>query len=245
MFSKIFLDYTDNLFSTLINNTKFEDITQGRKGAILVNPINNIIPIVRTTSKYQNQVLKFQSIHNDIINKIQKESGIDIIFNNAMIELYDNTYCKMGFHSDLELDLELESYIAIYSCYENPTDTSSYRKLIIKNKISNVETKIIMDHNSVILFDLSFNRNHHHKIILENVTRNNNWIGITFRLSKTFIHHIDSIPYFYGTDKILKLADDDETRSFYLLRSKENKNINFIYPEIDYTISESDLKSIK
>lgn len=241
MFTKIILDYKMNLFPDLIKSTDFEDITNGRKGAILVDPTNNLIPLVRTTTKYTKPAQKFKSIHYDIINEIKKGANInEIKFNNVLIEVYDNKYTTMGFHSDQSLDLENGSYIAIYSCYENIKGTN-YRNLIVKNKVTNELTEFIMEHNSVILFDFSTNQQYLHKIILKNNNINNRWLGITFRLSKTFIHHINNIPYFYKTDNVLMLANNEECKDFYKLRGKENKSLEFKYPDINFTISASDL----
>ena len=39
----------------------------------------------------------------------------------------------------------------------------------------------------------------------------------------------------------LTLADDDQRREFYHLRSRENNETDFAYPRLTYTISESDL----
>ena len=39
----------------------------------------------------------------------------------------------------------------------------------------------------------------------------------------------------------LTLADDEQRREFYKLRSRENHETDFTYPRITYTISESDL----
>lgn len=36
-------------------------------------------------------------------------------------------------------------------------------------------------------------------------------------------------------------ADDEQRREFYQLRRRENKETDFIYPLLTYTISESDL----
>jgi len=244
MFTKINLDNKTNLFPELLSITEFEDITKGRKGAILVDNRKDLIPLVRTTTKYIKPVQKFKQIHYNIMEKIRKKTNLNNIgFNNALIELYDNQYCTMGFHTDQALDLADDTYIAIYSCYENPQ--LNLRKLIIQNKITNKQSEIIMDHDSVIVFNLSTNQQHLHKIILENIQNNNNqWLGITFRLSKTFIQHINDIPYFYQTTNILRVANDEECKDFYQLRSKENKNIEYKYPEINYTISPSDLLRI-
>jgi len=228
MFTKIVLDYKQNLFPELTKVTEFEDITKGRMGAVLVDIQNDLIPLVRTTTKYTNPAQKFNLFHYDIMEKI------GIKFNNALIEVYDNQYCTMGFHSDQALDLEDGSYIGIYSCYENHLNQTNPRKLIIKNKTTNKISEITMDHNSVILFQLSTNQQYLHKIILENnkSNQNNKWLGITFRLSKTFINPINNV---------LKLANEEESKNFYKLRSEENKSLNFQYPEINYTISMSDL----
>lgn len=242
MFAKLTLDNKKNLFSELFHTTEFEDITHGRKGAVLVDIRKAHIPLVRTTTKYTKPAQKFNTLHYDIIDKIRKKSNIEnIAFNNALIELYDTQYCTMGFHSDQSLDLADDSYIAIYSCYENLPQNP--RKLIIQDKITNKQSEIILDHDSVVLFNISTNQRHLHKIILENNHDNNRWLGITFRLSKTFIHFVDNVP-FLGNN-MLKIADNDETKNFYQLRSKENKSIEYKYPEINYTISNSDLLHVQ
>ena len=77
--------------------------------------------------------------------------------------------------------------------------------------------------------------------IVFNNNSQNNWLGITFRLSKTFINFINEIPYFYNSERILKLANNEETKEFYKLRKNENTNIDFKWPNLDYTINKSDL----
>ena len=71
MFSKFVLDFTDNIFQLLYESTKFEHICNGRIGAIMVDSYN-MIPIVRTTTKYNNIVQKFLPIHHTIIENIKK-----------------------------------------------------------------------------------------------------------------------------------------------------------------------------
>lgn len=244
MFTRLTLDHDQNLFHTLEGTTEFEEITAGRKGAVLVNNSDGRIPLVRTTTMYKNPVQKFKLVHYNIMNSIrQKAREICPEFNNALIEVYDNKYCTMGFHSDQALDLAEDSYIAVYSCYENPNEASE-RKLIINNKISNETSEIVMIHDSVILFGMDVNRQHLHKIILENNKTNNRWLGITFRLSKTFIKYIDDKPIICQTNSVLNLATDEERKMFYKLRGMENNNPDFVYPEINYTISASDLIKI-
>ena len=145
----------------------------------------------------------------------------------------------MKFHSDQDLDLDKNSMIAVFSCYQYPENKDSYRTLYIRDKISNKTDKIIMSHNSVILFSYETNKKFQHKIVLENHKTENQWIGMTLRLSKTFITFDNQTPKI--NNKTLFLANQEQEREFYKLRSQENKNIDFIYPQINYTISENDL----
>lgn len=140
-------------------------------------------------------------------------------YNNAMIELYTNEYRTMSYHSDLALDLVGD--ICIYSCY--PKEEKQRRKLMIKNKTTKEVKEIIMEDNKSITFDLEFNRENLHKIVGTAV-----WMGITYRKSNTYSNQ-------------LRLATENEKVEFFKLRSLENKNVNFVWPKIDYTICSSEL----
>jgi len=250
MFYKIILDLPENLHSDLSQSCLFEDITNGRKGANLVDCVQNVIPIVRTTTNYVLPNQKFLPVHKMIIDKIKQsiikssicdEINPNIDFNNALIEMYNNKYCNMGFHSDQALDLDDDSYICIFSCYDNPKNP---RKLHTKNKITNECSSITLDHNSIILFSTNTNSKYLHKIILENRELPSNWLGITYRKSKTFLKFESDIPFFLDTGKPLILANEDTKKEFYKFRSLENSNIEYAYPEINYTISGGDIKPI-
>lgn len=241
-FVKFVIDQT-NKFDELANATSFEDITNGRKGAVLVDCNNNLIPIVRTTTAYNEPAQKFLPIHYGLIENIKKVSNLNLEFNNALAEIYESSYRTMGYHSDQSLDLAPNSYICIFSCYDDPTDLN-IRKLKIQNKTTNEYSEFLLEHNSFVLFSLSVNANHLHKIVLEN-KNNTKWLGITFRLSKTFVKFINEIPYIYDNTKILRIANDEDKKEFYKHRAKENQNIEYIYPDLDYTISVSDMMFIK
>lgn len=221
MFTIIQLD-VPSYFSQLSND--FEFVTKGRSGAIVVSPNTRGTPIVRSTTIYTQPPALFSGIHNIIISKIQQTVPVE--FNNAMVEVYDNSYRTMKFHSDLSLDLVEGSYIGIFSCY---SDMHSNRKLVICNKTTKEQTTLPLEHNSVILFSTETNRNYLHKIICDTYSTNK-WLGVTFRLSKT-----------YYPETSLTLATEEEKKAFYKLRSQENKLVNFTYPQIMYTISPSDL----
>jgi hypothetical protein len=174
----------------------------------------------------------------------------------------------MGFHSDQSLDLDKNSYICVYSCYNN-AETKNLRKLRIKKKQPSNECNarnnecnnhfdIILEHNSIVMFSVDTNSKYLHSIILENdlshlphlsqstqLESDNLWLGITFRQSKTFIFFNNELPYFPSNNQELILANDKQKKEFYKYRSLENSNIEYIYPEINYTISIGDILPIK
>ena len=83
---------------------------------------------------------------------------------------------------------------------------------------------------------------------MDNYTKepDNKWLGITFRLSKTFIKFVDDKPHIVTDDgklgKELRIATNFEKKEFYKHKSNENAYDGiYNYPEIDYTISKSDL----
>ena len=260
MFSQFQIEFATNIFDELSKSTaEFENIIDGRLGANLIDYQNNLIPLVRTTTIYNKPPQIFLPIHYEIINKIKQvsddtKSKPKLNFNNAMIEIYDSRYTKMGYHTDQSLDLEPDSYICIFSCYDNPL-TPDIRKLKIKEKTTNNCSEFLLNHNSIVLFSLNTNSNHLHKIVLETNTSNTKWLGITFRLSKTFIQHIafrlsktfipcDTVPYFYQSKKVLRLANKEEKKAFMKYKGIENQTTDYVYPEIDYTVSVGDTISI-
>ena len=241
MFLTSYINLQDDIYTKLANSANFEQITKGRLGATLVDCKDDIISLVRTTTIYQNPPTLFQQIHCDIIKEIKLQHDVD--FNNALIEIYSNDYRKMGFHSDQGLDLQDQSYICLYSCYSDP-NPPNVRKLLVREKAAPYNTmEITLHHNSIVLFSTDVNKRYQHKIVLDaNVSQN--WLGITFRLSKTKLKFVDGIPYFFVSDKISKQlvsADQNQRKQFYRYRSLENQSIDYEYPDIDYTISESDM----
>lgn len=245
MFQKYIIDFPKNYFEQLSKSVKFEDITNGRKGANLVECQNKLIPIVRTTTTYHKANQPFLPVHHRLVDAIKKTVRDDNLeFNNALVELYNSKYCTMGYHSDQSLDLKKDSYICIFSCYSNP-NTTELRKLRVKNKDKtekSYEYDIILDHNSAVVFSTDDNRKNLHKIILENNT-DDVWLGFTFRLSNTFIYfdEKDNLPYFHNTNKRLTLADKNERANFLNCRRLENTLVDYEWTEINYTISDGDI----
>ena len=253
-FYKWNLPLQSDSFNELSSMVDFEDLGKGRKGNHLVKVENENIPLVRTTSKYDKPAHKFSKAHDSIVNAIisnsKKEAdlqGVSILFDNALIEIYDKSYFKMKYHSDQALDLEKNSYVALFSCYERPDDIPPplMRRLRIRDKVTTKEHEFLLEHNSVIFFSLATNSKYQHKIILDTSSNkkdsleDSRWLGITFRKSKTLIQFKDNLPYFKNGE-MLKLADENQQKEFYKLRGEENKSMDFNYPWIGYTLSKSD-----
>ncbi len=250
-FAKYTLANADNLFEALMASVQFEELGKGRQGTVLVKP-NELRgnPIVRTTSKYVSAANAFRPIHLKLAKQIEEVASLKSGFNNALIENYTNAYFKMGAHSDLALDLEDDSLIALFSCYETPDLDAPLRRLVVEPKSTEEVTggnqlepvEIALEHNSVVVFSVAANRRFKHKIVLDKSANppENKWLGITFRTSKTFVRIGDGKAYFEDGSQ-LTLASEDQRSEFFSLRGQENRETNFFYPEIAYTISESDL----
>lgn len=237
------LDLEGDIFGEIQGESDFERILDGRSSGNIVLPTDDTYPIVRTTTNYRKPASLFKPVHLRILDALSMaiEDEKKPQFNNAMVELYDDRYKTMTYHSDQILDIADDSYIGIFSCYSKPLETRGRRSLHIKNKLTNETSKIIMENNSIILFSTETNANYQHKVVLENDS-DNQWIGITFRLSKTFVRYTESGPVFCRDGKPLTLATDVERSHFYKLRNVENKNMGFKYTDtIRYTVSESDL----
>jgi len=219
-----------------------EGVTKGRVGGVIVDTTrDHAVPLVRTTTRYTCPPRVFQPVHHELVKQIGKP------FNNGLVEIYTDEYKTMGYHSDQAQDLADDSYIAVLSVYKHP-DRPGKRQLDIKKKGTKEYHSIHMSHGSVILFDLATNAQWNHRIVLPAWERNskcNAWFGITFRLSKTFV--------FYGTlmplGKPLRILDDlhpgdidgEDKSIFYKSRRQENRRTDFVWPDLDFSISPLDL----
>jgi hypothetical protein len=241
-----------NFFPTLSQSVQWEDFSKGRQIANLHRPQeNNKTPIVRTTTVYQQCSQAFSPIHHTIIDGIRAATGIETLdLNNAMLEVYDSRYKTMGFHTDQALDLNPNSCICLFSCYELGADAHP-RVLTVKNKESGHQFEVPLVHHSVVVFSTATNRRHLHKIEAAKTQPkgyvDNRWMGFTLRLAKTFVKfNDDDVPYLIsaGEDEVelreLTMATDDDKGSFFKLKGRENRETDFEWPEIHYTISPSD-----
>ncbi|PKV83171.1 alpha-ketoglutarate-dependent dioxygenase AlkB [Streptomyces sp. TLI_146] len=232
-----------DLFADLSASVHWEDVGKGRRGAVLTN-IDEAsgVPLVRTTTQYSNPTQHFQAVHERLARRVQERAALPVGFNNALIESYTNAYTTMGSHSDQALDLADESFIAVFSCYQHP-EAIPPRKLIFESKGSDGEKfEIPLTHNSVVVFSVDLNRRLRHKIVLDTSVQaaDNQWLGVTFRTSKTFVRFHDGQAHLAQGARLTS-ADDEQRREFYQLRRRENKETDFVYPLLTYTVSESDL----
>lgn len=231
-----------NLFAALSGSVRWEDLGKGRQGAVLAKlDETGGVPLVRTTTQYGSPAQRFQALHEHLAQQIQERAMIPVGFNNALIERYTNAYTSMGSHSDQALDLADDSFIAVFSCYEH-SELGPPRKLIVEDKMSGGEKlEIPLTHNSIVAFSVASNRHLKHKIVLDAPAQaDNQWLGVTFRTSKTLVQYRDGQAVLPSGAR-LTVADDEQRREFYQLRRRENNETDFVYPQLTYTVSESDL----
>lgn len=236
MFSKHILDYQDNLFPVLMLANEWEEFTVHRMGAILVAPTAGHIPIVRTTTAHRKPSQEFRSVHYRLMKDIEDTTKIETAFNNAMAEVYDDKYTNMKFHTDQALDLAEDSYICLFSCYEDE-NVRHPRKLVIKEKRTGTTSEITLDHNSIVLFSVETNRNYLHKIMGAKNVETARWLGITFRRSKTFARFGNDGILRLTDGRYLKIANDEERKEFFRCKKLENQRSDYRYPELCYTLS--------
>jgi hypothetical protein len=232
-----------NLFEELFASARFEDVGKGRLGAVLarVDEAGNV-PLVRTTTRYGIPAQRFRVVHERLARQIQERAALTAAFNNALVERYTNACTTMGSHSDQAIDLADASFIAVFSCYKRP-ELDPPRKLVVELKGAGDDSfEIPLTHNSVVVFSVDTNRRFKHKIVLDRSGRlpENQWLGVTFRTSKTFVRFRDGHTYFPDGVRLTP-ADEEQRREFYQLRRRENNETDFSYPRLTYTISDSDL----
>ncbi|MFE2129557.1 hypothetical protein [Streptomyces amritsarensis] len=240
--SSYVLPIEQNLFAELSASVPWEDVGKGRRGATLTRvDAAHGTPLVRTTTRYNSPSRRFRTVHERLSQQIQEHAALPVGFNNALIESYTNAYRTMGSHCDQALDLADDSFIAVFSCYQHP-EASPPRKLVFESKESDAAFEIPLTHHSVVVFSVHANRLLKHRIVLDAPapTAENQWLGVTFRTSKTFLRFRDGHAYLPSGAR-LTAADDEQSREFYRLRRRENHETDFRYPPLAYTVSESDL----
>lgn len=235
MFQKHLLDCQNDVFSELLHSHPWTDLSPDRKAAMLVSPKPDSIPIVRTTCPTV-ACWVFQSVHLRLMQAVDIASCRSHSFNNAMAEVYGPGYTKMRYHTDCALDLENDSRICIFSCYEEKGDHP--RKLVIRDKVNGEVQEILMDHLSVIVFDVRANSRHVHKIVSDGSRTRGRWLGLTMRTSKTFVTGQPHGLVFRNDGLTMTAATEDEKRWFFELKKFENKSPDFKYPDIRFSLAD-------
>ncbi|MET9952266.1 hypothetical protein ABZ135_12050 [Streptomyces sp. NPDC006339] len=233
----------EDLFAELSASVRLEDLGKGRRGAVLTRiDETGAVPLVRTTTRYGSPAQPFLPVHERLARRIREHAGLPGDFDNALVETYTNAYRRMGAHSDQALDLAEDSFIAVFSCYRDPSAAPS-RKLVFETKDPGAETyEIPLAHHGVVAFSVGTNRRLRHRIVWDAPAQapDNPWLGVTFRLSKTLVRHRDGQVYLPGGAR-LTAADEEQRREFFRLRRRENDETDFVYPPLTYTVSDSDL----
>jgi hypothetical protein len=62
-FPQFLLHFKKDVFKILSEMTNFDELNKGRKGSILLDNRNELLPIVRTTSSYISPAQSFNEIH--------------------------------------------------------------------------------------------------------------------------------------------------------------------------------------
>jgi len=234
-----------DLFAELSASAPLEDLGKGRRGAVLVADDSRGVPIVRTTTAYALPAQRFRPIHTTLAQQIGACASLAVPFNNALLEVYTDAYTTMRAHSDQALDLDDAGAIAVFSCYEHP-EAGPSRRLMVESKDPGGPSFVIpLLHGHVIVFAAETNRRFRHRIVMDPATgvRDNRWLGVTFRTSKTWVCISDGQAVLAdGTP--LTLASDDQRHEFLQLRRRENQETSFFYPRITFTLSPSDLRPI-
>ncbi|MCB9794602.1 MAG: alpha-ketoglutarate-dependent dioxygenase AlkB [Alphaproteobacteria bacterium] len=233
-------------FEALLESAGFEAVTAGRAGNHLSKPGPRGYPIVRTTTAYARPQALWSALHEALAGRVLQAAaagGLELpeqAFNHALIELYDDRYRKMGYHSDQALDLAEGSHVAILSLYDRDPGAAP-RQLLIQHKQSGARQQLALEHGSVVLFSLACNAEHRHKIVLPALpAAPTRWLGLTLRRSATFVRQQGGRAVLeHGAP--LRLADAAERAAFLRLRGQENRERDFRYPPLDLTLSPGDL----
>ncbi|MFD7731979.1 hypothetical protein ACFV6F_16530 [Kitasatospora phosalacinea] len=234
-----------DLFAELSAATCWEEAGKGRRSAVLVRPdAAGGVPLVRTTARYAHPAQRFRPVHAWLAERIRERAALPDAFDNALAEVYTNAYTRMSAHSDLALDLAEGSSIAVFSCYRDSAAVLP-RTLRVRAKEDDggEESAVPLLHHGVVVFSVAANRRLRHRIVLDPPARvvDNEWLGVTFRTSRTRLDFRDGRPHLPDGQGELTLATEEQRSGFHRLRRRENAESDFRYPPLAYTVSESDL----
>ncbi|GLW74013.1 hypothetical protein Kpho02_63110 [Kitasatospora phosalacinea] len=233
-----------DLFAELSAATRWEEVGKGRCSAVLVRPdAAGGVPLVRTTARYAHPAQRFRPVHAWLAEQVRERAGLPDAFDNALAEVYTRAYTRMGAHSDLALDLAEGSSIAVFSCYRDAAAVLPRTLRVQAKEDGGGEFEVPLLHHGVVVFSVAANRRLRHRIVLDPPARavDNEWLGVTFRTSRTRLDFRDGRPHLPDGQGELTLATEEQRSEFHRLRRRENAESDFRYPPLAYTVSESDL----
>lgn len=263
MFKKLHI--TDHFtFKELAESVTFEDVCKGRKAAVVVDCLEKqdgsiSVPIVRTTTSYKRPAHKLPPKYRALFDSVAEHNKKGTTFNNAMVELYDTTYRTMSFHTDQAQDLQPNSFICLYSCYEHPPEFGDLRILRVRKKHTSLNDRqkddpshyedIFLSEGLCVIFSKEWNAHYVHQIILNpettNHTSKNRWLGVTMRLSSTWVTFEKDSDVCVIDKERLCLANTEQRKAIYAAKKMENEtNGPYQYDEKilkHVTLSQSDL----
>ncbi|QKW23810.1 hypothetical protein HUT16_36110 [Kitasatospora sp. NA04385] len=232
----------ENPFAELLGSVRWEEAGRGRRAAVIVRVgEDGGVPLVRTTARYAHPAQRFRPVHERLAGEVREHAALPDGLDNALVEVYTNACTGMGAHSDLALDLAEGSSVALYSCYRDPAGPPRTLRFEPKDGVPGEGFGVPLAHHGLVVFSLAANRRFRHRIVLEPPARavDNEWLGVTFRTSATPVHHRDGRAHL--PDGELLPATEEQQREFHLLRRRENRETDFGYPPLAYTVSASDL----
>lgn len=212
-------------FDTLAEGVAFEHVGRGRDVAVLFRELGDSrVPVVRTMARYSQPSQPFTGCVGALADAVFATGRLAVPLNNAMAEIYDRDYRTMGFHSDMALDLDPASHIAIFSVYDSPPPSGAIRDLVIVDKATGADTLLPLAPRTVTLFSVQDNAQFLHKIVLRAppspAADSVRWLGVTLRTSMTVVRFGSEPgpPVFTGGDeeaggrRPLSLATEEQAR---------------------------------
>ncbi|GAA2103098.1 hypothetical protein GCM10009759_38170 [Kitasatospora saccharophila] len=229
-------------FAELLDSVRWEETGRGRRTAVIVRVgADGGVPLVRTTARYAEPAQRFRPVHERLARLVRERAGLPDGLDNALVELYTNAYTSMGAHSDLALDLAAGSSIALYSCYRDPAGPPRTLRFEPKDGVPGRDFAVPLVQHGLVVLPLAANRRFRHRILLEPTARavDNEWLGVTFRTSATPVRYRAGRAHLPAGE--LRAATEEEQHEFRLLRRRENRETDFGYQPLAYTVSPSDL----
>lgn len=222
----VVLDPGADWATRLCKDVAFEPVgRRGREAAVFVRAGEGslAVPLVRTSTAYSLRRRWFTSDLCELCAAIGRPDA-----NVALVERYSCEYSAMGPHSDMALDLDPDSVISLFTCYEPAVEADvHFRNLAFYDKtVVDKQWAVPLRHNAVVNFLVHENARMRHAILpVRAAVRPPStvvFVGVTLYKAKTFID-FDSGCTLVPSGKTLRLATTtDEQRDIWRRKGVEN-----------------------